>query len=147
MCQVDEKLEIKEATGYKVVVTDKYGHHYSPYTGIRYKKGPVSVLPKKMGKYCANDLGDYKAYMPGEWMSNSVQYKNHLTAVFVDLRDAIELIKDDFLPNKNYELPKNCKYNIIEMTVSGDLYGGKYSGDIILGNVINSVGHKIQFNS
>jgi hypothetical protein len=141
MCTIKNRIHNKkEFTGYKVVVTDKYGHHYSPYTGIRYKPGPVLALPKKMGKYCANDLGYYNAYMPGKCMSNDIQAKLHLTAVFVDLKNAIELIKDDFLPNRHYKLPNNCKYNIIKMTVSGDLYNGLFSGDIILGNVINSVG-------
>lgn len=38
MCTITKKSDLKEFTGYKVVIADKYGHYYSPYTGIRYKK-------------------------------------------------------------------------------------------------------------
>lgn len=65
----------KSATGYKVVVEDKWGHYYSPFTGVRYRTGKIPK-PKKLwmfmhdpqpGKYCINAI-DYELY----WINCSI---------------------------------------------------------------------------
>ena len=49
MCQIlDEIIDKKTVTGYKCVIVDKYGHYYSPYTGVRYKKGKIPVVNCKL---------------------------------------------------------------------------------------------------
>lgn len=141
MCTITKKSDLKEFTGYKVVVTDKYGHHYSPYTGIRYKKGPVPHLPKKMSKYSVINEYDYRMYGEAGWARNQLQSEKQLTAVYEFINDAEELKSQDFTSGYIYEytLPNDCEYNIVKMTISGEMYKGKFGGPIILGNVINSI--------
>jgi hypothetical protein len=139
MCNITEKINLKVFTGYKIVVTDKYGHYYSPHTGIRYKKGPVQKLPVKKGKYTAwYDYSDFT-----NWNSSVYNYKqcdSRLTAVLKFKHNAEMLLDNLFADSELFILPKDCKFNIIQMTVGGNLYRGTYGPcDIILGNIVKSI--------
>jgi hypothetical protein len=136
MCCNIEKANLTEYTGYKVVITDKYGHHYSPYTGVRYKKGPVPKLPKVAGKYIISDFSDYNP-LHGYYY-NKMQAKNRLTAVFNNYSTAVRLLE---LKRLNmYQSQSNYKLNIVEMKISGNLYEGLYfHGAVTLSDKIESI--------
>jgi hypothetical protein len=136
MCEIHhEYTENDTFEGYKVVLTDKHGHHYSPYTGIRYIPGPVPEF-KKMRKHITN------VYVAEEILAGKGSYDlNHkrgrYTAVFVNYLDALSAVVD-ILP-ANY-LPYGFTRNMLKMTISGNLRHGDYGGDtVILGDYIESV--------
>jgi hypothetical protein len=136
MCEIHhEYTENDTFEGYKVVVTDKHGHHYSPYTGIRYIPGPVPKF-KKMKKYvtqrCIADqlLGGYGSY-------NKHHADGNYTGVFIDRKSAVEEARDIVAI---FEIPRNCSRNIIKMQISGNLHYGSFVGTpVILGNHIDAV--------
>lgn len=126
---------VKTVTGYKYVLTDKHGHHYSPYTGIRYQPGPVSKL-KKIGKYSvyaySNDL------LHGA-IHNELQHEKRLTGLFEKMSSALHDLSI-FSEWNSKKLISGSKYNIVKMTLSGDIYNGIYDeNEIQLGNNIDSI--------
>lgn len=109
MCKIKNRIHNKkEFTGYKAVVTDKYGHHYSPYTGIRYKKGLVPKLPRIQSKYSILSEYNYRMYGEGGWARNHFQSEKQLTAVYEFINDVENLKSRDFTSSfiLDYTLPK-----------------------------------------
>lgn len=138
MCKNIERTVGNLTTGYKFVITDKHGHHYSPFTGIRYKKGPV---PKwnKIGKYCIYDNVNSLFNSNGYW-HNYNQSKYKLTAVIKDLRDVKNECQRFANSPYNSPLPVGCKFNIVKVTLSGDIYSGEFDDNYVeLGNYIKSI--------
>lgn len=140
MCKIKEKSELKEVNGYKVVITDKHGHHYSPYTGIRYKVGPVPEL-KRIGKYAVWE-GSGQYLMKGSEY-NDMQSSYRLSGIFEKCNNAILPILlrvyDDSRHNSIFK-DNGCKLNIVKMKISGNLYRGEFCGNaIILGDTITEI--------
>lgn len=86
-------------------------------------------------------ISNYQNYAKFGCFRNQLQSEKQLTAVYEFINDAEELKSHDFTSGyiHEYTLPNNCKYNIIKMTISGEMYKGEFNGPIILGNVINSI--------
>ena len=128
MCYTIERnyTSNKEFTGYKVVVEDKYGHYYSPFTGHRYQPGKMKLFRKK-GKHCNryNQL-DYSKVLENR------------TAVFEKKQDAIELM---FLMQGEFKSEfKHTYFKIIQITIADDLkYGLFWNNVIVSGKEIISV--------
>jgi hypothetical protein len=125
----------KTFTGYKVVLTDEYGHHYSPYTGIRYTPGPVPEF-KRIRKYAIQHaiaeqiLKKMSSY-------DEQHYANRYTGVFTNFGDVIDAACAIL---STCELPDGFSRNILEMRISGDLSYGRFTQwDVILGNHIDSI--------
>lgn len=140
MCEINEKTKLKNFTGYKLVITDKHGHHYSPYTGVRYQPGPVPEL-KKIGKYAVWQGADQYIRKDGEY--NYVQSDHRLSGVFERCDNAVSSVLRrvyfDANQSSNF-INDECKINIVKMTISGDLYKGEFCDNaIILGNFILKV--------
>ena len=111
MCIIIKPYDLAETvTGYKVVIVDKYNHYYSPFTGIRYKKGNV-IPPKNIMKLKSK----YRLH------NQEVKVENRMhgyTGVFINHSDAYILLNT--LRNLKYD---SNKYNIkiIQMTITTDL--------------------------
>jgi hypothetical protein len=134
MCEVYDKLNSESYKGYKVVLTDTNGNHFSPYTGIQYKIGQVPKF---------NSIGNLSVQLcvahailnkEGSW--NRLQESERLTAVFKNIEDAVDCL------DKISEITfGSAKRNILQMVLGGDLYQGSFLSeyDVILGNVIESM--------
>ena len=131
MCySITTNLSQKTFTGYKIVVKDKYGHYYSPYTGVRYEKGKVKAT-NKCGKYTACKFNIFSDYHFNPRLHGR-------TAVFESYLDAKEQLKEMNMFSYNFI---NCnELIIIKLTISGNLRYGIYAGsDIVSGTFIESV--------
>jgi hypothetical protein len=135
MCTIGKKSKRKTFTGYKVVVTDHLGNHYSPYTGIMYCKGEVPIL-ENIGQNAVKFLTGRRLLAEMKPF-NQDHFNLCLTAVYMSEKDARNEA-DDIMTRD--EIPPNLKRNFLEMTLSGDLYKGDFEGTpVILGNYIDSI--------
>lgn len=110
MCRISRNYTIAKKTyiGYKVVIVDKYGHYYSPFTGIRYKAGPVQ----------AKDIHSLKSkYIAGLPIDKSESMSGY-TGVLTNLTDARKIF------NYLNEFNSSFKYKIITMKISTELKYG-----------------------
>ena len=115
-------------TGYKIVA-EKDGRYYSPATGIEYKEGPVEI-PKEQNKIVRifNDL-----IQPGEYSYESNMIGK--TAMFKELSPAEER-KCRWV----YDITPGYVLSVVEMSLTGDLFTGEYSGELVyLGTVIKAI--------
>ena len=87
MCEIIGKYtKEKTFTGYKVVVEDKYGHYYSPFTGIRYKKGKISTSIKVKHPNTITTICENK-YVNPNWRYNGINWNDGMigmTGVIID---------------------------------------------------------------
>jgi hypothetical protein len=119
MCKIFEPIEDKKSvTGYKIVITDKYGHHYSPYTGVRYKKGLIPIVKNKLSN-ALNDGSIFDILQPYSMFYN----KNYagMTAVIISKYNAKIELQRFRISSPLYN------FTLLEMTLSGDLHYGEYS--------------------
>jgi hypothetical protein len=136
MCYLLSKCERKTFTGYKVVTVDKHGNYYSPATGIRYNVGKIPIIKDKprQRKYTGNNW--YNPHLPSShnYTSNYVGY----TAVFETYEDAKKCLNR--WDTAGLYLT-SLTHIIIKMTLSTDLYFGKYASGtpIIAGKYIVSM--------
>lgn len=142
MCYNIESNNLKSVTGYKFVITDTHGHHYSPFTGIRYKVGPVPTVDNKH-KYKYRIYGSNSFGVPitsyHSWNYNYTQFKYKLTAVIKTQQEALCKC-NKFIDNYYKIIGDRYKFNIIKMTLSGDIYDGLFdSTKVYLGNHIDSI--------
>jgi len=120
MCKIGKKINISKAVGYKAVIKMD-GKYYSPSTGLEYVIGmTLPSLKRRLptaDKEWSNPLDeDYCFYEP------LMQGK---TGIFKTLEDCIQTFRD------------NKPYHILQMTLGGDMYEGRFNGcDIFIGSVI-----------
>jgi hypothetical protein len=131
MCENINKIEQSTAIGYKIVITSPNGLHYSPFTGIQYKVGPVPKYNRKYGAY------KHKANDDIRWSDK--QFDLRLTGVFETYNDAKNL---DHAVVALCDVPKWFKRNMIRMQLSGNIHTGTVCGgsvEIMLGNHIDAM--------
>jgi hypothetical protein len=120
MCKILRSVQsnIKTVTGYKFVVVDKHGHYYSPYTGLRYKKGnvPIVKIPLQHSLAYRGVIWDV---LDTYYQFYNKDYKG-LTGIIINKGEAIKE-----LHHFEYIFP-NDKFALLEMTLSGNLHMGKY---------------------
>jgi hypothetical protein len=128
MCDTITLTDKTEAIGYKVVLTDMHGHHYSPFTGIRYKPGRVATWNTRV-------FLKYRVKKDICW--NDTHSKLNLTAVFQSFKTA-EDIAGSLI--QWYLLPIGFKRSIVKIKLTGKIYTG-WMGQrqCFLGNYIESV--------
>lgn len=121
MCDLKNKIEEKEVTGYKVVI-EIDGKYYSPCTGVEYEVGLVKI-PKVQKNYVSNVV------FSGLLEENHFAYSKNMigrTCVFSRIIYAQKL-QQYFLKNEN------GKFKIIKMTLKNDLMSGTYGGYTVYG--------------
>ena len=122
MCKIYNKLSETLFVGYKVALTDKYGHYYSPFTGIRYEKGKVKKVDANSlkTKYRTDEKIEYTEGMIG------------MTGVFAKHVEANYIY--DYFTRHHPEY----KFSLLEMTLTGDLYDAKMGDryNTVIGNNI-----------
>ena len=136
MCDIIGKyVKEKTFTGYKIVVEDKYGHYYSPYSGIRYKKGKITV-PGKLYKNSTNSAICGNKYVALHLKYNGIKWNDGMigmTGVIIDKLSAL------IFYNRWKSGNTAIKYSVLEMTISGNLQYAQFSGfSTIIGNEIVS---------
>lgn len=138
MCKIVDKFTDSEtATGYKVVIVDKYGKYYSPFTGIRYKIGkiPVPKIVISNNKYGFLQTQCNNKYINPNWKTNGIAWNagmKNKTGILLNIKDAIRCCK-------NWDSPNDTKMAVLEMTISGDLYYATFAdNDTVIGNTIES---------
>ena len=127
MCEVLRKRTDLSYTGYKVAIPYK-GHYYSAFSGIRYKKGKVPIS-KQVEKHTPTKFGNHDMVKYNQMMKGK-------TGVFTSWETAVivqRALKNDF----------NCKFVILEMTISDLLYDAYMSSGLgtfntVIGSNINS---------
>jgi hypothetical protein len=139
MCDFNEQIKGKNTvTGYKVVITDKYGHYYSPITGYRYKIGKVSRV-NKYGKHAIYTQLHFRNILDKNDCCHNNQYYG-MTAVFTDLNSAYDF--EHLINRRNLEsdsCAKEINSCILEMKLTGVLYNGVYDGNnVYIGSEIKS---------
>lgn len=121
MCDLKNRIEEKEVTGYKVVI-EIDGKYYSLCTGVEYEVGLVKI-PRVQ-----------KNYVPDVIINNllkegSIGYNENMigrTCVFESILYAIRLQQECIESRKG-------KFPIIKMTLKNDLMSGTYDGDTVYG--------------
>lgn len=81
MCQLENELSRKQATGYKIAVT-KDGKYYSICTGIEYKVGKVPKL--KQQEILVSDWGDLQrgsAFHKSNYNGNTAVFKKKVDCI------------------------------------------------------------------
>jgi hypothetical protein len=125
MCDVYRKARIRSYTGYKVVITNQEGRHFSPFTGIEYLVG---------------DVPEFKEYLPNslrkvDWSNE--QNNHRLTAVFTSYKVARDNGPDII---RLGDLRPGWTRNILKITLTGDIYeGGLWGFQLLLGNHISKI--------
>jgi hypothetical protein len=140
MCDFDKQINDKKSvTGYKVVITDKYGHYYSPITGYRYKIGKVRKM-NTYGKHAIYIKLQFRDILDKNDCCHNNQYYG-MTAVFTDLNSAYDF--EHLINRRNRESVtplKELNSCILEMKLTGILYNGVYDGNnVYIGSEIKSI--------
>ena len=135
MCTLNQHLNQKTATGYKVVAKDiKTGKYYSYATGIEYVSGKCIKIPKMQKSitdyFCAGLLFP-NANSSSAYQSNMIGR----TAAFITIEGCV-----GELGGLLHERHESYKPVIIEVILSKELMSGWYgASEVIAGKKINII--------
>ena len=155
MCVLTEKYKGKKVTGYKVAYKDENDRYFSIATGVEYVTGPVPKpdTQKRIGKFFVTSLLNgwfYKSDFFGKTaiFENKVIAENLLNYILLtDSNPALTRLTDGTIlaedPSLDEVMYTKEHLIILEMTISENLWRGKYLGastePVVAGEFIKSI--------
>ena len=107
MCNLEKKSKKRQVTGYKIAVK-RNGKYYSPATGVEYRPGPVSQVPKIFS------YKDSKNESRNIWFSPRMDYIEEARSISKHVSKGEKIDREDVIKITDL-LPKSDHFYFINM--------------------------------